>query len=93
MHKHEIRNEGDALVYLTDCTLATVETLAMRKTPPKAELSRQMSMAEHAISWIYSCGLNYKGSRIEDVKAAGGINKWVEQMQAKRENSAVFLGS
>jgi len=81
MHKHEIRTEGDALVYLADCTLATVETLAMRKSPPKAELERQVMMASDAIRWIDQFGLNSTGTRVADVKAAGGMEPWLKSLK------------
>jgi len=40
---------AETLDYVLDCTLATAETLAMRKKPPKAELRRQLSIAQKGI--------------------------------------------
>jgi len=42
-------NAADALCYLTECTLATVESLEIQKRPPKGETARQKNMAEIGI--------------------------------------------
>lgn len=38
MNTHDVRDTGQALAYITDCTLATVTDLASRARPPKNEL-------------------------------------------------------
>ncbi len=40
------------LFYMTECTLATVETLLSKKSTPKGELSRQMMMAAIGVATI-----------------------------------------
>lgn len=42
-------NASDALCYLTECTMATVESLELQKRPPKGETARQKNMAEIGI--------------------------------------------
>ncbi|MND11870.1 hypothetical protein D3C87_348030 [compost metagenome] len=83
MRKDQIRSEGDALIYLTDCTLATVEHLASKKSSSKSELKRQIAMAEHAISCIDQFGLDHKNTRVDEVKADGGMQAWVAKIKEK----------
>lgn len=47
-----LNNEREAFVFLAECTLATISSLATRSRPPKGELNRQISMAQTAINWI-----------------------------------------
>lgn len=39
----------DALCYMTECTLATVEGLELKSRPPQGELNRQRSIARTGI--------------------------------------------
>lgn len=47
-----LRSSEEALTYLVECTLATVQDLAGRSRPPKAELARQISIAQTGIDWV-----------------------------------------
>lgn len=47
-----ITSSEEALTYLVECTLATVQDLAGRSRPPKRELSRQISIAQTGIDWV-----------------------------------------
>lgn len=44
-----IKTLAEAFDYVLDCNLATAETLAMRKRPPKAELRRHLSIVQKGI--------------------------------------------
>ena len=46
MRKAEVRDPAQALVYITDCTLATVCDLATKKKKSKSEFARQISIAQ-----------------------------------------------
>jgi hypothetical protein len=82
MQKNDVRDPSAALAYLTDCTLATVCGLAGKKSAPKAELSRQISMAQRAIDWMDDFGVSYAGTRAEDVSKGGGsVHVWAEQFK------------
>lgn len=50
--KHEVRTPEQALLYLTDCTLATVASMAMKKSKSKSEFERQINIAQTAVDWI-----------------------------------------
>lgn len=47
-----LRSSEEALTYLVECTLATVQDLAGRSRPPKGELARQISIAQTGIDWV-----------------------------------------
>lgn len=77
MWKHEVRTPEQAIAYLTDCTLATVVSLAMKKRRSKYEYCRQKAIAQQAIFWMDAMKIDYSGTRAEDVKSSGGIEQWV----------------
>lgn len=58
---------GKSLAYMTDCTLATVDDLAMRKRPPVRELRRQCSIAQEGVDAMRRFGLTPAGTRVEIV--------------------------
>lgn len=55
MFKDRVRTSEEALVYITDCTLATVSGMAMTKSRKKGEYQRQIAIAQTAIDWIKPC--------------------------------------
>ncbi|MCU9527490.1 hypothetical protein [Pseudomonas mosselii] len=84
MNKHDVRDAGQGLAYITDCTLATVTDLASKARPPKHELKRQISIAQQAIDWMDRFGVDYSKTRAADVKAAGGkVEDWAAQFKQK----------
>lgn len=76
MRKCDVRDPGRALAYLTDCTLATVSEMAMKKSRPKHEFERQISMAQAAIDWMVAMKVDFSGTRAEDVVVAGSVKEW-----------------
>lgn len=78
MSKERVRDTGGALAYLADCTLATVCDLASKKSAPKSELNRQISMAQTAIDWMDRFGVNYEGTRAAEVKRMGSVAAWAD---------------
>lgn len=76
MQKHQINNTGQALAYITDCTLATVCEMAMKKKRPKHEFERQMSIAQTAINWMVQMGVDVTTTRAEDVLKDGDVQAW-----------------
>lgn len=55
MVKDSVRDPAGALAYVTDCTLATVCNLASKRSAPKYELRRQVSIAQQAASRPAHC--------------------------------------
>ena len=81
MHKHDVRSPEQALAYITDCTLATVADLAMRKSRPKHEYTRQKAIAQQAITWMDNMRIDYSGTRASDVREAGSVDAWAERIE------------
>jgi len=63
LSRDRIRNEGDLVAYLVDCTLATVTTLAMKKSRPKFEYERQKSIAQLGIDKMIEMGIDVSCTR------------------------------
>lgn len=84
MSKHRVRSPDQALAYITDCNLATVMRLAMKKSRPKHEFERQISIAQTAIDWMIAFGADFSGTRAEDVvKAGGSVQEWIAPVVAR----------
>lgn len=79
MRKEQVNTPGEALAYITDCTLATVCDLAGKKSRSKSEFERQKSIAKHAIQWMQQMGIDFSTTRAKDVVVAGGVDVWAEQ--------------
>ena len=70
MMKHLVRTPEQALIYLADCTLATVADMAMKKSKSKSEFKRQISIAQTAVDWIKDFSINIEvESRVYKVLA------------------------
>lgn len=79
MNKQNVRSPGDALAYLTDCTLATVCDLAGKKRRPAYEFRRQCMIAQTAINWMVDMSVDFSGTRAADVVKAGSVEAWAAQ--------------
>jgi hypothetical protein len=80
MHKYQVKTVEQALAYLTDCTLATVIDMAMKKRRVKYEFERQISIAQTAFNWMNLMNIDYSHTRAEDVKNSGGnVANWAKQ--------------
>ena len=88
MHKYQVSDTGKALAYITDCTLATVCDMAMKKRRPKYEFERQMSIAQTAINWMVQMGVDVSTTRAEDVIAAGSVEQWAAKYMPNGEVKA-----
>jgi hypothetical protein len=62
-----ICNPSDALAYALDCTLATVDDMAMKKNPPKGEYARQKSIAQKLLDWCVKFNVDVTGTRAESI--------------------------
>ncbi len=86
MRKQQVQSAADALSYLTDCTLATVCDLAMKKSRSNSEFKRQMSIAQCGINWMKDFGVPLD-SRAVDVDAIGSVEEWAAQYDVRRTPS------
>lgn len=76
MLKHTVRTPEQALAYITDCNLATVCELAMRKYRLKHEFERQISIAQTAIDWMIAMNVDMSGTRAVEVIKCGSVWDW-----------------
>ena len=83
MRKELVRCPADALVYITDCSLATVERLAMLKSRSKHEYSRQISIAQAGVDWLRDFDISVKKTRIEEVlsSSGGSVADWAKKYE------------
>lgn len=74
-----VRTELDALAYMTECTLATVERLGMIRSRKKSEFERQIGIAQKGIDWIKMFG-GYSSGRVGSVIASGlSVHAWAHK--------------
>jgi len=67
MHFYHIASSEDALAYLLDCTLATVETMAEKKRIPKYEYERHVGIAQRNLELCRKFDCNIAGTRGQKV--------------------------
>ena len=80
MMKYDVRDAASLVAYLTDCTLATVIDLRMKKSASKSETRRQISIAQFSIDRGLDCGVSFKGTRAGKVidGHAGNVQAWAD---------------
>lgn len=86
MTYEKVKNPNDALVYVTECTLATIEWMALKKNRPKHEYERQIEIAEKAILWIRQYDVSIEpGSRVYDVliTSTRTVTEWEKEFRQK----------
>jgi hypothetical protein len=93
MMRSDIRSAGDLVAYLTDCTLATVADLSMKKSASKSETRRQISIAQTAINKGLQLGVSFDRTRAAEVisKHGGDCNEWAETY--RRHITPVTVGA
>jgi hypothetical protein len=77
-----LRSSDDALLYLVNCTLATVSSLAMKKGTPKYEFQRQVSIAQTGVDCIRKFQIKVDAEiRLKQVieAHAGNVLDWASQ--------------
>lgn len=87
MRKYEVKSPGDALIYLTDCQLATVASMAMKKTRPVNEYRRQQQIAQMAIDWMDNMGIDYTSTRAQEVKKSGSVQTWATLYESPQDQA------
>jgi hypothetical protein len=85
MFRHQVRKPEQAWVYLIDCTLATVCSLASLKSRSQYEFKRQKSMAQTAIDWAVQFGVDLSSTRGAEVLRAGSVEEWSKQYDVREQ--------
>lgn len=80
MLKYKVHTPEQALAYITDCTLATVSSMAMKKSRPKYEFERQTAIAQTAVDWMRAMKVDFSTTRAKDVVELhdGSVADWAE---------------
>lgn len=81
--RFDVKTKDDVIAYLIDCTLATVEDMAMKRSRSKTEYTRQKRIAEHGIKWAMSMGVDLSTTRAVDV-IDGNVDLWAEGFEVKK---------
>jgi len=85
MRKNDVCIPSQALAYMTDCTIATVADMAMKKSRSKREYRRQISIAQAGVDWVREMYVDYTETMIVDVVAHGGsVADWARQFEPSR---------
>jgi hypothetical protein len=79
-----INTPSDALAYLLDCTLATVERLAMQKKKSKYEYKRQIGIAQKNLDWCVMFNADVSDTRAEEiVKGKITVEQWAKMRETR----------
>ena len=79
MMRSQVRTPADALAYMTDCALATVCRMAMRKSRAAGEYQRQIAIAEAGVRWMIEMDIpRTENSRAADVEKIGSVAAWAK---------------
>lgn len=79
MRSQDVKTPAQALLYITDCCLATVAGMALQKSRKKREFERQIEIAQSACDWINHMGIDPKGTRAEDIVGKMKVSEWANQ--------------
>lgn len=90
----QVHTVEQALAYMADCTLATVDDYAMKKRPPVREYRRQRLIAQSAVDWMQKFGVSAERTRAEDVikQHNGSVDAYAEAIRT-RHNTLSSAGA
>lgn len=80
MRLENVTTASDALIYLSECNLATVEGLSLKKSKLKTSYARHIEIAQISIDFLSKIGINADSSRVSDVKKAGSVQKLADNL-------------
>jgi hypothetical protein len=80
MMKNRVRTIEEAFLYIADCNLATVSSMAMLKSRKKGEFERQIRIAQTMVNWASGFNLGHGETRLKEVfEFENDVKKWAEQ--------------
>lgn len=77
MNACDVRSVDAALAYLVDCQLATVSSLAGKKSRAKSDYQRHIAIAQRGIDWMREMGVSSAGTRADEIKD-GNVAAWAK---------------
>lgn len=89
MFARDVRTPEKAVVYLVECTLATVTRLAMKKSRSVGEYDRQIAIAQKGIDWMIQMDIDPLKTRAAEVIQSydGSVKAWAKFYDVKREEN------
>ena len=85
MLERDIRSPEDALAYFADCQLATVSSMAEKKSRPKYEYERQIDIAQKMCDRLKEFNVKiHTSSRVFDVMSREdqSVAGWAKEHEA-----------
>ena len=84
--KCRVQSPEQAVLYLTDCTLATVSTMASKKRRSNCEYRRQIGIAQTGYDWLIGYPETIEAdheSRVKDVRDFynGSVAEWAKKYE------------
>lgn len=73
----QFKNQAEAHAYFTECNLATLEVLLMKKSSSKSSISRQRSICINMLSWVDNNHIGTDNPRL--VKIMKDVNKMASE--------------
>lgn len=87
MTVNDIQCVDEALAYMTECELATVEELAVRKTKSRRAYDRHIAIAQVGVDWLvrsqdWVIEMTCR-PRVITENYEGSVRAWAEQMEER----------
>lgn len=84
--RFDVKTPEHVIAYMIDCTLATVEDLARKKSRSKHEYQRQKNIAAQGIVWARRLGIDLSTTRAQYVidEANGNVDVWAMEFEVKQ---------
>ena len=79
----KVRTPEEALVYIVDCTLATVGHQAGLKSKSLSEYRRQIAIAQKGCDWMEAMKIDPAGTRAEHIIGKQSVAQWAAQYERK----------
>jgi len=86
MRRDQIRKLDDAFDYLTDCMLATVDGLALKKSRSQGDFVRHIAIAQAAVEFAdrFKVPLSGRGQEVMEVYGRS-VNAYADSMDVRKE--------
>ncbi len=87
INRYNLDSTEQALLYITDCNLATVSYMASLRSRNHSEFLRQIEIAQIAVNCIVDFNISPVGTRTNDVitKTGGKVDYWAIDFMPKNK--------
>ncbi|MGP1715777.1 MAG: hypothetical protein ACTS9Y_01235 [Methylophilus sp.] len=82
----EVKNVNDAMLYILEGHLATLELLADKAAPTRCELERAIELGQASVKWANEFGLNLENTRAEVIRKEfnSNVKAWATHLLANK---------